>query len=146
MIKFEERQLVGDIWKVIWILFLIVFTMLYIFRGEVYIIGIVICVVFTILSLMLRLDVSVYDDKIEYRLFPFHISNKVILFDDIENIDVTTFNQKGVYGFKIKSNWNGSIYFMGGKNVIRIVNKNKKIIMLGTKKMKEIKSVLDAKK
>lgn len=143
MVKFKETQLVGNTLKTIFIILLIMFTALYIFIGEVFITGVIICLVFTILSLTLKLDVSVYNDRIEYRLFPFHVSNRVIMFNSVEIIDVITLKHIGVYGFKIKNNWNGSMYFFGGNNVIRIVKKNKRVIMLSTQRMKEVKLVLD---
>lgn len=143
MVKFKETQLIGNTLKVIFIILLIMFTTLYIFIGEVFITGVIICLVFTILSLTLKLDVSVYNDRIEYRLFPFHVSNRVIMFNSVEIIDVITLKHIGVYGFKIKNNWNGSMYFFGGNNVIRIVKKNKRVIMLSTQRMKEVKLVLD---
>ena len=143
MVKFKETQLVGNTFKVIFIILLIIFTALYIFIGEVFITGAVICLVFTILSLTLKLDVSVYNDRIEYRLFPLHVLNRVIMFNSIEIIDVITLKHIGGYGFKIKNYWKGSIYFFGGNNVIRIVKKNRKVIMLSTQRMKEVKLVLD---
>lgn len=146
MVKFQETQIVDNRLKAIFIILLLVFAALYIFIGEFFMTGVIICLIFTMLSLILRLDINIYNDRIEYRLYPFHVSSRIFMFNSIELIDVITIRHKfayGFYGFKIKSNLIHSIYLFGGNNAIRIVKTGKKVIILSTQKANEVKQALE---
>lgn len=142
MLIFKEKTQFSRPMKVILLISFFVCLTLYFVVDKAFHIGVVISFVFFIVCIVTKLDVSIYEDRIEYRLSPVHFSNKVIMFYDIKGIDFVTPESIGVLGFKIKKNLSGTVYYFGGHNILRIRTKRGKIIMLGTQRIIEMKKTL----
>ncbi len=89
----------------------------------------------------MKLEVHIYDDRIEYRLSPFHKSSTIVFFDSINSIDIIDAKQLGVKGFKIKSSVRRIYYFGGGKR-LRIKSKAEQDTYLGIWKYIEVEKLL----
>ena len=142
MLLYSERQKVSPNCRVICILTLLVFMGLYILKGEFFLTFLITSLSITILSLFLKFDFNIYEDRIEYRLYPFHFTNRIIESNLINKIEVVYLKQRGVYGYKIKRNHKGMIYFFGSSDFLRILTKNKKLILISTNNKKKLSSVL----
>lgn len=90
-----------------------------------------------------RLDVTILDNRVEYKLFPIHPSPRVIMRHEIRSLTVKP-KPRGVYGLKIKRTLEGKIYYMGGDHLIRIVKTNGNIISLSTRKADALKGIIDS--
>ncbi len=143
MLKFQETQQIDPSLKAILVILFIVCMALNVFINIAFFTGTLICFVFSIIAFMLRLDVYVYDDRIEYKLFPFHKSNRVTMLNSIKQIEIMSSNQLCLFGLKIKNTPSGAYYHLGGDTIIRIKTKEGKVIWISTQKSKEIEQVFE---
>lgn len=118
-------------------------VVLYVMLSEYFVIGIWLGLFFTVFNLFLQLRTNIYDDRIEYQLFLFHLKPRVIEFKDMASIKLEPYDVVGVSGFKVKTNWNGALYYFGGKEILRVLLKNGKTVMLSTFKGDELKVVIE---
>ena len=142
MMIFEESQRIGIVWRLTFLVLLIISLVLFVFVNEGFASGIVIFSLFFILSLTLKFEIKIYEETLMYRLLPFNIKNKRIEFHSIQSMERLTSRQIGVFGFKIKNNSRGAIYYFGGNELICIKRKHGKDIMLGTHKIKAMQEAL----
>lgn len=142
MMIFEETQRVGKVWRLTFLVLLIISMILFAFVNEDFVLGIVIFSLFFLLSFTLKLEVKIYEETLMYRLLPFNIKNKRIKFNSIQSVERLTPKQIGVFGFKIKHNSRGAIYYFGGNELICIKRKHGKDILLGTHKIKAMQEAL----
>lgn len=142
MEKYSETQVISNSWKVFFIILSVVFIGLYLLISEVFSLFIVSSLTFTILTQILKFELFIYEDRIEYRLAPFNFKNKRIYFVDIESLECYRSKHAGMYGFKIKKNWNGSLYYMGGSEFVKIIKKNKHFFTFSTQNREELEQVL----
>jgi hypothetical protein len=98
--------------------------------------------IFSVLCLFLDLEVKVYDDRITYRLKPLG-RIKSFKFNELRSLEVIQYNNKGVYGFKIKKNHKGALYFIGSSDMIHIQTSGYEHIYLSTNKKDELKVLFD---
>ena len=144
MILYEEKQVVKRNLKYIMVLATIVFLSLYILVDRIFLAGFITFFIMTLLTLSLKLDIKLYSDAIEYRLYPLKASYKKILFKDLETIDLVSLKHKGFYyGFKIKKNIFATMYLLGGYDAIKIVKKNQKPLFLSTQNKEHLKKILN---
>lgn len=141
MVKFEEIQKINNFIKVVIALLVIGFFALSIKVDAVFMIGAINGLIFLIIFMFLKFKVSVFNDRIEYRLSPFHQSNHVIMIDDIIKIDQVHPNRLGIWGMKIKRTPSGSFYYIGGNKIIRIKTNQGKVIVIGISKIQELEDV-----
>ncbi len=143
MLKFQEAQKIDHSLKAILVILFIVCMTLTVFVEITFFIGSLICFIFLIIAFMLQLDVYVYDDRIEYKLSPFHKSNRTTMLNSIKQIEIMSSNQLCLFGLKIKNTPSGAYYHLGGDTIIRIKTKEGKVIWISTQKSKEIEQVLE---
>jgi|GEM_PF-1349555 len=143
MVLFEETQKISRRWKLIFIVLLIICTILFLLVDRAFIGSVIFCGVFTVLAFIPKLNIRVYEDRFEYRLVPYHVTNRVIMFDSIVSVDMITPVQIGVSGFKIKNMPTGMVYYFGGKQIFRIRTNNSKDILLGIRGINEMLEVLE---
>lgn len=132
-----------------WIKYLLIFCLIslilcMILIDKVFVVGIVITGPILILFLMMRL-ITVIDTKgMSVRFFPIYINEKKILWEEIENIYVKTYQpikEFGGWGIRI-SYKNGMAFSTKGKYGIQIVLKNGKKILIGTQKPHEAQDII----
>lgn len=144
MILYEEKQVVKRGLKYIMVGATIVFLLLYILVDRIFLAGVITFFLMTLLTLSLKLDIKLYSDAIEYRLYPLKVSYKRILYKDLETIDLVSLKYRGFYyGFKIKNNIFATMYLLGGYDAIKLVKKNHKPLFLSTQNKEQIKKVLN---
>ena len=144
MILYEEKQVVKRNLKYIMVLATIVFLSLYILVDRIFLAGLIIFFLMTLLTLSLKLDIKLYPDAIEYRLYPLMVSYKRILYKDLESLDLISLKHRGFYyGFKIKNNIFATMYLLGGYDAIKLVKKNHKVLFLSTQNKDQVQKVLN---
>jgi len=135
--KYTSRQKLSKAW--VWVLFIIsignFFIMLTILETHLVtgIIGMAIPFLVLILLLTLKLEVAVDEEKITYKLFPFHWHEKRIYRKDIEKLEVRNYNalsEYGGWGLRYSSE-HGKAYILNGDLGLQLYLKNGKKILLG---------------
>ncbi|TCT15628.1 hypothetical protein EDC18_103336 [Natranaerovirga pectinivora] len=142
MPKFEETQRICSNFRIILFILFVVFLTLTIFLNVDFIVGTIMCLVFLIIFYILKLNLTVYDDRIEYKLFPFHKSNRVIMLNSIVKIDTIRPSKLGIFGFKIKNTPSGTFYYFGGNTIMRIRTIDGKVLLIGTRKIEKMEHAL----
>jgi len=143
MVLFEETQKISRRWKLIFIVLLIICTVLFLLVDRAFIGSVIFFGVFTVLAFIPKLNIRVYEDRYEYRLVPYHVTNRVIMFDSIVSVDMITPVQIGVSGFKIKNTSTGMVYYFGGGKILRVRTNNSKDILIGIRGINEMLKVLE---
>lgn len=141
MVLFQEKQQLGKLWKYIAVALFIIFTVMYFFINHFFVVGIVLSFAFLVFSFQ-KLMITVYEDRIEYRLFPFHATNRVIKIDSIFEIKKVLPKELGIYGFKVKNTPTVMFYYFGGANIVRIKTGNSRDIIFGIEDLDGLKKVL----
>ncbi len=142
MVKFEETQQVSKSISLSLAILSVVFLSFTVYQYEVFILGAIICFVFSLILFMLRLDVKVYDDRAEYKLLPIHKSYRVVMLNSVVKTDTIKPSRLGIFGIKIKNTSSGTFYYLGGNTIMRITTINGKNLYIGTRKIEEMENVL----
>lgn len=98
--------------------------------------------IFSVLCLFLDLEIKVYEDRFAYRLKPLGRLKSFTL-KELRTLEVIQYNNEGVYGFKIKKNHKGTLYFIGSTDMIHIQTSGYEHIYLSTNKKDELKVLFD---
>jgi hypothetical protein len=96
----------------------------------------------------MKLKTRIDEKGIQFRFIPFHLSNRVISWSEIKNVNVRKYNAIIEYGgwglkgglFWIKSK--GVAYNIKGNIGLQLELKNGKKILIGTQKENDIKRIL----
>jgi hypothetical protein len=97
-----------------------------------------------ILFYYLKLRTEIDESGISYQFLPFHFSHKKIVWTDIQNCYVRTYNpimEYGGWGFRT-SLGNGKAFNIKGNKGIQIVFKSGKKLLIGTQKPEQAKNVI----
>src|SRR5690606_35254056 len=110
--KFDQKWIM---YSLTIILILLILCMIFIDRSAV--VGIIICAPMLILFLMMRLITVIDGEGMSVRYFPIYLNEKKILWDEIENIYVKTYNPiKEFGGWDIRISYkNGMAFSTKGK-------------------------------
>jgi hypothetical protein len=93
----------------------------------------------------LKLVVRISDDAICYRLSPFQRRFKIILKEDIANLEIKSFDALGEYGgWGIRFGKAGVAYTVKGSMGMTIKLAKNKSVLIGTSRPEELKSFLEA--
>ncbi len=101
-----------------------------------------------VLFFSLKLKTRIDEVGIYYRFVPFHFSDRLIRWDEIQEAYVRKYDaisEYGGWGFKGGRLWKkskGKAFNVSGDKGIQLVLKNKKKVLIGTKKENEAKMVL----
>ncbi len=140
---YYERQKPGNILKLFSVITAVVFGILTIYIDSIYLTGVAISIIFSFVLQITRFDITVYQDRIEYKCIPFHRASIEIRFDEVEYIEVRRIKNGLFYaGFKIKHTLKSSLYMFGGYDVIKIYRYNKPDIILTTQKIEKVRQAL----
>ena len=140
---YYERQNADNISKIFSLIVTVIFSILTIYIDCMFLSGVAIFMIFGLILQIIRLDIAVYKDRIEYKCIPFHRSSIKIRFDEVKYIEVKSIEHNGFYsGFRIKHTCKYSLYMFGGYDVIKIYRYNKPDIILTTQKLKDLRQVL----
>jgi len=96
----------------------------------------------------LKLKTRIDEIGIQYRFIPFHFSNKIIAWSEIDNANIRKYNaisEFGGWGLKGDSFWNkgkGVAYNVKGNIGLQLKLKNGKKVLIGTQKRNEVEKVL----
>jgi hypothetical protein len=92
---------------------------------------------------ILRLNTRIDKDGIWFRFVPFHFKEKFISWKDVEKAEVVKYSPLAEYGgWGIKYGRKGRAYNVSGNMGLFITLKNKKTIMIGTRKPEEMSEVV----
>ncbi|MDG1803892.1 hypothetical protein [Flavicella sp.] len=100
------------------------------------------------LIFLFKLSTRIDEKGIHYKFFPFHFSNKTILWDQIKTAEVRTYNaftEFGGYGMKGGRFWkkiNGTAFNISGNKGIQLLLNNGKKILIGTQLEEKAKEVV----
>lgn len=100
------------------------------------------------LIFLFKLKTRIDEKGIHYQFFPFHFSNKIILWDQIKTAEVRTYNaftEFGGYGLKGGRFWkklNGTAMNVSGNKGIQLHLNNGKKILIGTQLEAKAKEIL----
>ncbi|WP_282031895.1 hypothetical protein [Winogradskyella eximia] len=95
-----------------------------------------------------KLTTRIDEKGIHYKFFPFHLSFKVIKWNELNNAYIRTYDPLGEYGgWGLKGGilWNkskGKAINVSGDVGIQLVLKNGKKLLIGTQKQEEAKNIL----
>lgn len=98
------------------------------------------------LSLMssLKLRTRIDDEGIHYRMVPFHLKEKKIRWDEMDQAHVRTYSPIAEYGgWGVRYGRKGTAFNVRGTVGIQIVKKNGKRILIGTQMEKEAMKALE---
>ncbi len=142
MVLYQETQKISKTWQWLSLVVFIVCVAMSLLVNKVFVLGVILFGIFTVLLFQLKLCIAVYEDRIEYRLMPFHTSNKVVLMSSIVGIDTVRPTQLGISGFKIKNTSTGMYYYFGGESMVRIRTSNSRDLVLSVRGINEVQDVL----
>lgn len=99
---------------------------------------------FLYLMFAIKFSFQIDEDGVKYRYFPFHIKERIIPWDDIDNIYVRNYRPIAEYGgWGLRTlNRNNISYSISGKNGLQLELKNKKKILLGTQNPEELAKII----
>lgn len=90
-----------------------------------------------------HLAVRIVPRGIEYRFFPFHVTERLIPFSDIKIVEVRDYKPMSEYGgWGIRGNAKRRAYTISGKKGMEFHLKSRRIILLGTQKQDEFATAL----
>lgn len=142
MVKFEETQKISKSISISLAILAVVFLSFTVYQYDVFILGAIICFVFSLILFMLRLEVKVYDDRVEYKLLPIHKAYRVVMLNTIVKTDTINPSRLGIFGIKIKNTLSGTFYYLGGNSIMRITTIDGKNLYIGTRKIEEMENVV----
>lgn len=138
---FHEKQQFRQWW--IWLLLLSVtgYSSYQYFYENDSIMGMVISISLVILFLVMRLETSIFTDRIHVKFFPF--INRRISFSDIENSEIRKYSPLGEYGgWGIRFRRGSIAYNVSGNKGLELLLTNGKTVMIGTQKAVKLKAAL----
>ena len=142
MVKFEETQRISKRISLSLAVLSVVFLTFSIYKYEVLILGAIICLIFSVILFMLRFDLKVYEDRIEYKLLPIHKAYNVVLLSSVIKTETIKPSRLGLFGLKIKNTPSGSYYYLGGNAIMRITTNEGKNLYIGTRKIEEMENIM----
>lgn len=100
---------------------------------------------FVVLFLILRLETEVRSDGLYVRLYPFHISYKKFVRQDIEEYHACEYRPIRDYGgWGIRYGLKGKAYNVSGKKGVQLVFKNGKRLLVGSQRTGELVKAIDS--
>jgi len=105
----------------------------------------IIMLLFTLLFWIIRLDTEIKSDGIYYRLYPFQLSYKQILWHRLKKKFVRQYSpltEFGSWGFRIGLFGSGQAFNVSGNQGLQLVFDNDMNFLIGTQKPEEIEKVL----
>ncbi|MFN5324095.1 MAG: hypothetical protein ACK5C5_04180 [Bacteroidota bacterium] len=93
----------------------------------------IVCILLALLFSMVRLELTITTDAIQYRLFPFQIRIRTILFNQLAEYRVRKYAPLLEYGgWGLRWGASGSAVTVKGRMGIQLVFKNGKRLLIGT--------------
>lgn len=108
-------------------------------------IAIALMALLTVALYNMKLSLRITKEGVEYRLFPFHLKYRHILSEEIESIEVVTYNAITEFGgWGLRTSWSGKgkAYTLSGDKALRIGRKGKSAILIGTDNHEELRESL----
>jgi hypothetical protein len=112
--------------------------------------GVTIVTLFTVLIsaalFMMRLDTIVDRSGIRYRFLPFHLSQKVIRWEDVEKAYIRKYNpirEYGGWGIRWGTFGKGNAFNVSGDVGLQLVLKNGRKLLIGTQRPYDLDRVID---
>lgn len=103
------------------------------------------CLIITLLFFGIRLQTRIKNDGIYIRFFPFMLSYKHYVWDDLSACYVRQYSPLGEFGgWGYRFGAGGKAYNMSGNNGLQLVFTNKKRLLIGTQNPLEIENTLSS--
>lgn len=138
--SFIEIQKIRQIWIII-LMLLVNALAIYHFAFE----SILIVVFVDLLLVFLQLKTKINEKGISYQLFPFHLKEKIFIWDEIAEANIRKYSpiwEYGGWGYRYSFK-NGKAINISGNMGLQLVLKNGKKILIGTNKPKELAAFLE---
>lgn len=97
----------------------------------------IVFILFMLILLNIKLEVSIDDEGLEFRYWPFVSRRKRIPREEIGNIEVVRYKpilEYGGWGYRFSLKTRGRAYTISGRHGIRVNMKNGSHVLFGTKK------------
>lgn len=145
---FQERQRFDQwgLWIIVAILAIApIITGLFIENRVGIIISLIAAIPLITLLLITRLKTDISEKGIFVKFFPIYVFDKIILWEQIEDIHIRHYNSLGEFGgWGVRISYkHGMAYNVKGKTGIQITFKNGKKLLIGTQKPDEAMKVID---
>jgi hypothetical protein len=139
--SFIEIQKIRQIWAII-LMLLVNALAIYYFAFE----SILIVVFVDLLLVFFQLKTKINEKGISYQLFPFHLKEKIFIWDEIAEANIRKYSpiwEYGGWGYRYSFK-NGKAYNISGNMGLQIILKNGDKILLGTNKTEELAEFLES--
>ena len=153
-IHFKESQKFNLSWK--WILFIGLYVLMFWaliqqFEEEIDLTAIAsiifsLCLIalFNVIVIVMKLETVITETQIKFRYKPFHIKPRIIYWDEISDFYMRYYKplrEFGGYGIQ-RNNKNGKSFTVSGRNGLQLLLKDKRKILIGTQKPKELEMII----
>ena len=139
--SFIEIQKIRQIWVII-LMLLVNALAIYYFAFE----SILIVVFVDLLLVFFQLKTKINEKGISYQLFPFHLKEKIFIWDEIAEANIRKYSpilEYGGWGYRYSFKY-GKAYNISGNMGLQLVLKNGKKILIGTNKPEELAAFLES--
>ncbi|MCF8429207.1 MAG: hypothetical protein K9G64_03670 [Bacteroidia bacterium] len=146
--SFIEIQKIRQIWVIVLMLFVNAMPIYHVaFESTdfIVILPIIIIVFIDLLLVFIQLKTKIYEKGISYQLFPFHLKEKMVLWDEIAEVNIRKYSpiwEYGGWGYRYSFK-NGKAFNISGNMGLQLVLKNGKKILIGTNKPEELSVFLE---
>ena len=138
--SFIEIQKIRQIWVII-LMLLVNALAIYYFAFE----SILIFVFVDLLLVFFQLKTKINEKGISYQLFPFHLKEKIFIWDERAEANIRKYSpilEYGGWGYRYSFKY-GKAYNISGNMGLQLVLKNGKKILIGTNKPEELAAFLE---
>jgi len=154
-IHFKESQKINLSWR--WIFFIGLYALMFWaliqqFEEEIdisaiasIIFSLCLIILFNIIIIIMKLETEIDDSKISFRYKPFHVKPRIIYWDEISDFYIRYYKPlKEFGGYGIQRNIkNGKSFTVSGRDGLQLLLKDKRKILIGTQKPKELEMIIE---
>lgn len=147
--SFNEIQKIRQIWLIILMLFvnaLVIYHFAFDSTEFIDFAPILIVALVDLLLVFLQLKTKINEKGISYQLLPFHLKEKIFIWDEIAEANIRKYSpiwEYGGWGYRYSFK-NGKAFNISGNMGLQLVLKNGKKILIGTNKHEELLAFLES--
>jgi hypothetical protein len=147
--SFIEIQKIKQIWVIVLMLLVNALAIYHFtFNSTVFvaIAPIIIVVLVNLLLFFFQLKTKINEKGVSYQLYPFHLKEKIFIWDEIAEANIRKYSpilEYGGWGYRYSFN-NGKAFNISGNMGLQLVLKNGKKILIGTNKPEELAAFLES--
>jgi hypothetical protein len=138
--SFIEIQKIRQIWIIVLMLLVNALAIYHFAFGSILIVVFV-----DLLLVFFQLKTKINEKEISYQLLPFHLKEKIFIWDEIAEANIRKYSpilEYGGWGYRYNFK-NGKAFNISGNMGLQLVLKNGKKILIGTNKPEELAAFLE---